>query len=79
MLKRPRDERVTTEDEFLRVLSVAQSAAAKVDGLLTERDGYILVLMAVCPTVEGEVLEIGSFKGLSTVLLATALEFTNDP
>jgi len=79
MLKRPRDERVTTEDEFLRVLSVAQSAAAKVDGLLTERDGYILVLMAVCPTVKGEVLEIGSFQGLSTVLLATALGFTNDP
>ncbi len=78
MLK-PGNERITTEDEFLRVLSVAQSAAAKVDGLLTERECYILVLLAVCPTVEGEVLEIGSFKGLSTVLLATALEFTNDP
>ncbi len=39
----------------------------------------MLVLMAVCPTAEGEVLEIGSFQGLSTVLLATALESTNDP
>lgn len=70
---------VTTEEEFFKVLSVAQSAAAKVNGYLTDKERYMLVLMAVCPTAEGEVLEIGSFQGLSTVLLATALESTNEP
>ncbi len=79
MSKSPRNARVTTEDEFLKVLSVARTAAAKVDGYLTDKECHMLVLMAVCPTVAGEVLEIGSFKGLSTVLLATALESTNDP
>ena len=79
MSKLPKNARVTTENEFLSVLSAARTAAAKVDGYLTDKERHMLVLMAVCPTVEGEVLEIGSFKGLSTVLLATALERTNDP
>ena len=28
------------------------------------------MLMAACPAAEGEILEIGSFKGKSTILLA---------
>lgn len=74
-----RNVRVTSEDDFLKVLSTARSAAEKVDGFLTDKECHMLVLMAVCPTADGEVLEIGSYKGKSTVLLATALEATNDP
>ena len=79
MSKHAPNSRVTSENEFLNVLSAARTAAAKVKGYLTDKERHMLVLMAVCPTAEGEVLEIGSFQGLSTVLLATALESTSDP
>lgn len=41
-----------------------------VEGFLTPREMRFLMLLAAVPTAEGEILEIGSFKGKSTILLA---------
>lgn len=41
-----------------------------VEGYLAPNEMRFLALMAACPTAEGEILEIGSFKGKSTIILA---------
>jgi len=41
-----------------------------VEGFLSPREMQFLMLLAACPTADGEILEIGSFKGKSTILLA---------
>jgi MMP 1-O-methyltransferase len=43
-----------------------------VEGYLAPREMRFLALLAACPTADGEILEIGSFKGKSTVILAKA-------
>lgn len=43
-----------------------------VEGYLSPPEMRFLALMAACPTAAGEVLEIGSFKGKSTIVLAKA-------
>ncbi len=43
-----------------------------VEGYLSPREIRFLALLAAYPTAEGEVLEIGSFKGKSTIVLAKA-------
>ena len=40
-------------------------------GFLTEREGRFLALVAACAPAQGVILEIGSFKGKSTVGLAS--------
>ena len=44
--------------------------ARQVEGHLTEREVRFLALLGAVPTCEGEVLEIGSYKGKSTTVLA---------
>lgn len=51
--------------------------AKDIEGYLTEREMKFLFLLGSCPTAKGEVLEIGSFKGKSTVILAMALQLIN--
>lgn len=46
--------------------------AKMIEGYLTEREMRFLALLAAVPTASGEILEIGSFKGKSTVILAKA-------
>lgn len=41
-----------------------------VEGYLAPNEMRFLALMAACPTTAGEILEIGSFKGKSTIILA---------
>ena len=41
-----------------------------IEGLLSKKEIKFLALLAACPTAKGEILEIGSFKGKSTVILA---------
>lgn len=41
-----------------------------VEGYLSPNEIRFLALLAACPTAEGEILEIGSFKGKSTIILA---------
>lgn len=47
-----------------------------VEGYLAPNEMRFLALLAACPTAEGEILEIGSFKGKSTVILAKSAALT---
>ncbi|UCG59729.1 MAG: class I SAM-dependent methyltransferase [Phycisphaerales bacterium] len=47
-----------------------------IEGFLSEREVRFLALLAACPTAEGEILEIGSFKGKSTIVLAKSALLT---
>ena len=49
--------------------------AAGLEGHLTPREVQFLSLLAAVPTCAGDVLEIGSFKGKSTILLARSAGF----
>jgi predicted O-methyltransferase YrrM len=48
---------------------------ARLTGHLTAREVRFLALLGAAPTCRGEVLEIGSFKGKSTVILAKSAAF----
>lgn len=43
-----------------------------VDGWLTDREVQFLALVAACPTARGDILEIGAYRGRSTIVLARA-------
>lgn len=43
-------------------------------GFLTEREGRFLALLAACTPAQGTILEIGSYKGKSTVGLASVAQ-----
>jgi predicted O-methyltransferase YrrM len=45
---------------------------SRFDGLMTRRELDFLILLAAAPSTTGDILEIGSFKGRSTILLAKA-------
>ena len=57
-------------DGFGETCRVACEAAASVEGLIRREECRFLFLAGALPTAEGEVLEIGSYKGRSTVALA---------
>lgn len=48
-----------------------------VDGWLSPREMEFLALLAATPTAQGDVLEIGSFRGRSTIALAHATRLAN--
>ncbi len=48
-----------------------------IQGHLTDREARCLITLGYYPTCSGKILEIGSFKGRSTVLLAKASAFSN--
>ena len=52
------------------VLNDAWEATKKVPGHLTEKEARFLGLLAACVPARGTIVEIGSFKGRSTVMLA---------
>ncbi|MGQ0542479.1 MAG: class I SAM-dependent methyltransferase [Blastocatellia bacterium] len=49
-----------------------------VEGYLAPNEIRFLALMAACPTAKGEILEIGSFKGKSTIILAKSASLAED-
>lgn len=53
-----------------KVLNGAWEATCKVPGHLTEKEARFLGLLAACVPAKGSIVEIGSFKGRSTVMLA---------
>lgn len=52
------------------VLDAAWAAAKDVPGFLVEEEARFLGLVAACTPGDGAIVEIGSFKGKSTVMLA---------
>ena len=53
------------------VIHRAWTAARDLPGFLTENEGRFLAMAAACAPPGGTIVEIGSFKGKSTVVLAT--------
>jgi predicted O-methyltransferase YrrM len=57
--------------DLLTLLDRAWSAAGGLPGFLTEAEARFLALAAACAPGAGAIVEIGSFKGKSAVVLAT--------
>ena len=57
-------------DNFASFVENLLTEAETIEGFLAPREMRFLALLAACPTANGEILEIGSFKGKSTVILA---------
>ncbi len=58
--------------EFAKLLAHIRQAIDGVDGWLTDREIQFLALAGARPTCAGDVLEIGSYRGRSTIVLAIA-------
>ena len=69
---------MTLPGAFQQTLQQIQDAVRHVDGWLTDRELSFLALLAACPTTQGTVLEIGSYRGRSTIVLALASRLTDD-
>ena len=59
-------------DDFDSQLNQIVDQALNVTGWTTRRELEFLGLLAACPTAEGVILEIGSFRGRSATVLANA-------
>jgi hypothetical protein len=64
--------------DFAEVADRAWARMKSAPGFLTEREGRFLALAAAVGPASGEILEIGSFKGNSTVGLATVANHYGD-
>ncbi|MCO6509652.1 MAG: class I SAM-dependent methyltransferase [Aridibacter famidurans] len=62
-------------DEFQRFSAGIVSEACEIEGYLSPDEMRFLSLIAAVPRASGEVLEIGSFKGRSTFILASCARF----
>ncbi len=61
--------------EYDVALAETMSLARQTEGLLKDLEIELLFFLSSFPTAEGEVLEIGSYKGKSTIVLAKGVEF----
>ena len=61
---------VTIPQDLQPVLNQAWAEAQKVPGHLEENEARFLGMLAACVPARGAIVEIGSFKGKSTVMLA---------
>jgi predicted O-methyltransferase YrrM len=66
------EKRKKLPDNFDSVTENLLKEVETVEGYLSPNEMRFLALLAACPTAEGDVLEIGSFKGKSTIILAKA-------
>lgn len=64
--------------DFLEKRDAILLDAGDVEGHLTGKEMRFLCLLAAVPTARGSILEIGSFKGKSTVILARASALAGD-
>lgn len=63
---------------FSDLLEQLPALTQGVEGFLTQREMRFLALLAACPTTSGVILEVGSFKGKSTIILAKAAHLSGE-
>lgn len=63
--------------DFDSLLNTVHQRVDGVEGWLSPREVAFLTLAAACPTAPGDVLEIGSYRGRSTIALALAARYAN--
>ena len=63
-----------TPPDLQAALDEAWDRVRAAPGFLTEREGRFLALVAACAPAQGTILEIGSYKGKSTVGLASVAQ-----
>lgn len=68
----------TLPENFAAFTENLLAEAETVEGFLSPNEMRFLALVAACPAAKGDVLEIGSFKGKSTVILAKASALAGD-
>ncbi len=61
---------ITIPGDLPKVIDEAWEATRAVPGYLLENEARFLGFLAACTPAEGRIVEIGSFKGRSTVMLA---------
>jgi predicted O-methyltransferase YrrM len=67
-----------TDSAFHALLEEVSAKTAGVEGYLTPREVACLAWVGAHRTTNGEVLEVGSFKGRSTIVLALASRLAGD-
>ena len=65
--------------EFNSFITDLLKEVEPIEGYLSAKEIRFLALLAACPTTKGEILEIGSFKGKSTIILTKAAAFSGNP
>ena len=65
-------------DRFAQFSNDLVKEVDEVEGYLAPAEMSFLALLAACPTATGDILEIGSFKGKSTIILARAAALAGD-
>ena len=76
-MRRVREKLVSTikiPKDLNSVLDAAWKAAQEVPGFLVEEEARFLGMVAACSPASGAIVEIGSFKGKSTVMMAKVVE-----
>jgi predicted O-methyltransferase YrrM len=66
-----KDALVVIPDHLEAVIEKAWRSAQRITGFLGENEARFLGMLAACVPAHGAIVEIGSFKGKSTVMLAT--------
>lgn len=67
---------ISLPKDFENFVAALVKTTKDIEGFLSEREIKFLALLAACPTAKGEILEIGSFKGKSTIILAKVASLT---
>ncbi|MFV2057362.1 MAG: class I SAM-dependent methyltransferase [Thiohalomonadales bacterium] len=63
--------------DIQKVVAQLVDSIKDVEGYLSEREAALVALAAVVPTSPGQILEIGSFKGKSTILLSKGAQLSD--
>ena len=68
----------TLPQDFGQHVTHILQSVSQTQGYLTEREARFLALLAAYPTCEGEILEIGTFRGRSTSILSQAARLAGE-